>query len=295
MTLFWLSPAQAEPALRVVATLSTFADLAKQIGGDRVEVSTIASPRFNPHFIEPRPSDVLKVKKADLLVHAGLDLEVWRGPLIDAAGNPRVFPGQPGELDLSEGVRLLEVPKGPVSRLMGDIHLFGNPHYWLEPHNARIMAQSICDKLCAVDPSSCDGYRQRLKQFLNRLDQKQKEWISALAPYRGRELVGYHNEWPYLMQFAGLKMEQFLESKPGVSPGPKQLGFLETYMKERGIREIVQATYFSRSASDALAKRTGSKVVILCQNVRELPEASDYFSWMDTNVRQLVQALGGSA
>lgn len=277
--------------MRVVATLSTFADLVKQVGGDRVEVLNIASPRFNPHFIEPRPSDVLKVKKAALFVHAGLDLEVWRGPLLDAAGNPRVFPGQPGELDLSRGVSLMEVPDKPVTRLMGDIHLFGNPHYWLDPANARIMAQSVCDKLCAMDPPHCDAYRQRLQQFLGRLNQKSGEWKSALAPYQGRELVGYHNEWPYLMRFAGLTMVQFLEPKPGVPPGPKHLGFLEEHMKQRKIRAIAQATFYPRGPAEALARRTGAKVVILGQNVGEIPGMGDYFSWMDYNVRQLVKAL----
>ncbi|MBI4227822.1 MAG: zinc ABC transporter substrate-binding protein, partial [Candidatus Omnitrophica bacterium] len=122
--------AAAAPPVRVAATLSTFAEIVKQIGGEHVEASVIAPPRFNAHFIEPRPSDVLKVKKADLFVHAGLDLEVWRAPLLDAAGNAQVFPGQPGELDLSRGIALLEIPDRPLSRVMGDIHLYGNPHYW---------------------------------------------------------------------------------------------------------------------------------------------------------------------
>lgn len=283
----------AEQTVRVVATLSTFADLAKQIGGDRIEVSTIASPRFNPHFIEPRPSDVLRVKKADLFVHAGLDLEMWRGPLLDAAGNPRIFPGQPGELDLSKGVYLLEIPTGPVSRWMGDIHLFGNPHYWLDPENARVMAQAIRDKLCALDPAHEQEYHRNLRSFLTRLDRKVPEWKSALEPFRGQEMVGYHNEWPYLVQFAGLKMQRFLEPKPGVPPGPRHLQQLEADMKMEGIRVIVQPTYYSRSASESLAARTQGRVVILCQNVGELPEAGDYFAWMEFNVRQLSEGLNG--
>lgn len=287
--------AHAAQPLRVVATLSTFADLVKQVGGDRVEVATIASPRFNPHFIEPRPSDVLKVKKADLFVHAGLDLEVWRDPLLEAAGNPELFLGRQGNLDLSVGVSLLEVPDKPLSRVMGDIHIYGNPHYWLNPENARIMVLAIAAKLSELDPAHAGDYQKRLGDFLARLDQKSKEWKQLAAPVRGKEAIAYHNEWPYLAEFLGIKIEQFLEPKPGVPPGPKQLGFLETYMKEKNIRLIVQPTYFQRGSSEALAKRTGSKVVILCQNVRELPEASDYFSWMDYNVRQLVQALGGSA
>lgn len=287
--------AQAEPGLRVAATLSTFADLARQIGGEQVQVSHIAPARFNPHFIEPRPSDVLKVKKADLFIHAGLDLEVWKGPLLDAAGNPHAFPGGKGELDLSHGVRLLEVPAGRVDRIQGDIHIFGNPHYWMSPDNIRVMAQAICDKLCAVDPQHEEEYHRNLRDFLGRLDQKTSEWRRELAPYRGREIIGYHNEWPYLMEFAELKMEQFLEPKPGIPPTPKHLGFLEQYMKERDILLIAQATYFGRSSSDALAKRTEAKVLLLAQNVGEIPGTEDYFSWMDYNVKQLAGALEAAA
>jgi len=287
--------ANAEQPVRVVATLSVFADLVKQIGGEDVEVSTVASPRFNPHFIEPKPSDVLKVKKADLLVHAGLDLEVWRGPLLDAAGNSNLFQGSQGELDLSRGIPLLEVPDKPLSRLMGDIHIYGNPHYWLNPENARIMAKAITAKLSETDPAHADAYQKRLSDFTGRLDQKMAEWKQQAAPIRGKEAIAYHNEWPYLADFLGIRIEKFLEPKPGIPPGPQQLGMLEQYMKRHDIRVILQPTFYSRGASEALAKRTGAKVVTLCVNVGELPEAQDYFSFMDYDVGQLVQALGGGA
>jgi len=287
--------AGAAHPVRVVATLSTFADLVKQIGGDDVEVSFAASPRFNPHFIEPKPSDVLKVKRADLFVHAGLDLELWRGPLLDAAGNLNLFPGGKGELDFSRGISLLEVPDRPVSRLMGDIHIYGNPHYWLSPENARLMAQAIAGKLSELDPGNAQAYQQRLATFLQRIEERIVQWRQMATPLQGKEAIAYHNGWPYLAQFMGIKVEQFLEPKPGIPPTPKQIGFLEAYMKERGIRVILQPTYFPRSASEALAKRTGAKVVTLCQNVGELPEAKDYFSFMNYNVRQLIQAFGGDS
>lgn len=288
---FQVPAAEAAP-LRVVATLSTFADLVEQVGGEHVAVDAVASPKFNAHFIEPKPSDVLKVKRAALFVHAGLDLEAWRGPLVDAAGNRNVMAGADGELDLSRGIALLEVPNRPVSRADGDIHLYGNPHYWTDPRNARIMANAICEKLCAQDPAHCEEFRRNLQGFLARLETSIEAWHNTLAPLAGREVVGYHNEWPYLMGFAGLRMEQFLEPKPGIPPSPRQVEFIERYIRERGIPAIVQASFEPQQTGGAVARRTGTKLVILAQNVRELPEASDYLAMIEYNVQQLVRALG---
>lgn len=285
----------AEKPLNVVATLSTFADLTRTVGGEYVKVANVAPPRFNPHFIEPRPSDVVKVKRADLFVHAGLDLELWRGPLLDAAGNTRLFPGQERELDLSRGIALLEVPTRPLSRAEGDIHLYGNPHYWLDPENVRTMAQAICDKLCTLDPQHEQAYYANLKAFLDRLTAKIPEWRVRLAPYQGQELVGYHNEWPYLMRFVGLHMNQFLEPKPGIPPTPKQLEFLQGYMRARKIPAVVQATYFPTEAAASLAKRTGARVVLLCQGVGELPQCADYVGMIDYNVSRLADAFEGGS
>lgn len=281
----------AEHPLRVVATLSTFADLAKTIGGEHVEVSTIASPRFNPHFIEPKPSDVRKVKRAELFVHAGLDLEAWRGPLLDAAGNRDVMAGGDRELDLSQGIALLEVPMKTPSRAEGDIHLYGNPHYWTDPRNGAIMAQTICDKLCAVDPDHCPGYRQNLDAFRSRLDAQLARWHADAAPLRGQEVVGYHNEWVYLTEWLGLRMTQFLEPKPGIPPTPKQLGFLQEYIQRQQVRAIIRASYFPPASAATLAKRTGAQAVMLCQNVDELPSCSDYIAMVDYNVTTLANAF----
>ncbi len=286
-------PAAAADRLKVVATLSTFADLVKTIGAEHVEVSAIASPKFNPHFIEPKPSDVVKVKRADLFVHAGLDLELWRFPLVDAAGNREVMPGGPRELDLSRGIQLLEVPDHPLSRAEGDIHLYGNPHYWMDPDNAKIMATEIADKLAEVDPAHASDYHRNLEAFLRQLTAKISVWQQRLAPFKGHELIAYHNEWPYLMRFAGLTTRQFLEPKPGIPPTPKQLEFLERYIVEQHIPAVVQATYFPKEAAQVLARRTGVRVVLLAQNVGELPEVSDYLSFMEYNVEQLAKAFHG--
>ncbi len=282
---------EAAKPLRVVATLTTFADLVKTIGGDHVDVTSIAPAQFNPHFIEPKPSDVLRVKRADLLVHAGLDLELWRGPLLDAAGNTNLFPGQPGELDLSQGITLLEVPTHTISRSEGDIHIFGNPHYWVDPESAIIMAKTIATKLSELDPEHAAIYDERLRAWTRHLGQLMDAWHQRLAPWAGQELIGYHNEWPYFMRFAGLRMEQFLEPKPGIPPTPKQVEWLQRYMATHHIRGIVQSPYFPPQAAAALARQTGAKIVLLCQNVHEVKEAADYLAMVEYNVTQLIDAL----
>ena len=287
-----VSSAHAAERIKVVATLSTFADLAKTIGGEQVEVRAVASPRFNAHFIEPKPGDVLRLKRADLFIHGGLDLEAWRGPLLDAAGNRNALPGQPGELDLSHGVHLLEVPDHALSRADGDIHLYGNPHVWLHPDNVRVMARAIAAKLSEMDPAHAAEYEANLGAFLVRLDAKQAEWLAKLAPFRGAELVGYHNEWIYFAEFAGLKMPLFLEPKPGIPPTPKHLETVEHFIRSNGVKAIVQSSYASTAAAESLAKRTGARVVVLCQNVGEQDACSDTIAMFDTNVSRIVEALG---
>ncbi|MBI3117987.1 MAG: zinc ABC transporter substrate-binding protein [Candidatus Hydrogenedentes bacterium] len=282
---------RSDAALKVVTTLSTFADLAKSVGGDHVAVSSVAAPQFNPHFIEPKPSDILRVKKADLFIHAGLDLEVWRGPLVDAAGNPQIRPGGAKELDVSRGVPLLEVPDNTVTRAQGDIHAYGNPHYWLEPENGRRIARTIAAKLEEIDAANAVDYAKNLAGFEARLDAKLPEWKAAMVPHAGTEIIGYHNEWPYLMQFLGLKMDKFLEPKPGIPPTPKRTEFLEQYMKQNNVKIIAQAAYFPTKASDALAQRTGGHVVMLSQSVGDQKAATDYLAMVDYNVGALVAAL----
>ncbi len=283
--------AAAEKPLYVVATLSTFGDLVKTIGDDHVKVTTVASPKFNPHFIEPKPSDILNVKRAELFVHAGLDLEAWRGPLVDASGNPDIRPNGPRQLDLSQGISLLEVPTSPVSRSQGDIHIYGNPHYWIGPQNALIMARSITAKLSEMLPADKGDFDKNLADFQTKLEAKMTEWKEKMKPFAGKELIGYHNEWPYLMEFLGLKMDKFLEPKPGVPPTPKQIQYLQEYMTANKVKVIVQPSYFSTKDARELASRVGGEAILLCQGVGEIPEAKDYISMIDYDVNALVQAL----
>ena len=281
----------AAAPLKVTTTLSSYADIAKAVGGDFVEVKYVAPPRFNPHFIEPRPSDVLKVKYADLFVHSGLDLEAWRGPLVDAAARAEIRQSGNRQLDLSTGVALLEVPDRAISRSEGDIHLYGNPHYWLDPRNGKIIAQELAVKLSELDPEHKSDYDKNLSAFTAALDSKMAQWNQLMTPFRGQELIGYHNEWVYLMNYAGLTMKQFLEPKPGIPPTPKQVEFISEYIRSHKLKGIVQASFNSNDAAESIAASTGAKVVLLSQNVGEQPESSSYIAMIDYNISKLLEAL----
>lgn len=284
-------PVHAEDKIRVVATTKTFADLVKSVGGDRVKVDHVAPPNQNVHFIEPRPSDVLRLSKADLFVHAGLDLELWRYPLAEASGKSAFLPGRSRELALARGVTLLEVPPPGVSRAQGDIHLFGNPHYWLEPRNGKILAGTICEKLSELDPSHARDFEANRDAFLEKLDRKIAEWQTSLAPYKGTPVVTYHNSWPYFAQFAGLDLVGFVEPKPGIPPTPRHVASLLDLMKEKGVKLILKETYFENRAPKKLAEVTGARVVTVAHGVGEIKEAGDYVTLFDHDVRVLIEAL----
>jgi len=277
--------------LRVVTTLSAYADIAKALGGESLEVTFIAPPRFDPHFIEPRPSDVYVLKKADLFIHSGLDLEVWREPLVDAAARADLRWGGGRQLDLSVGISLLQVPAHQPSRAERDIHVYGNPHYWLDPRNGLIIAEEIAAKLSEIDPGRADIYQNGLQNFSLRLREKIGQWLLRVRPYQGRELVGYHNGWIYFTTFAGVKMDLFLEPKPGIPPSPKHLETVLSYINERKVPAIVQATFDPKSSAERLSAQTGVKIVWLCSNPGETPQCSDYISMFDYNIEQLAEAF----
>lgn len=289
--IFYAAQVFAAQPLKVVATQTMYADIVRQIGKEKVEVKSVAPPRFNVHFIQPKPSDVRNVAKADLYINAGLDLEAWSGPLLEAAGKTDLFPGRGKNLDLSKGIRILGVPDHPLSRAEGDIHLFGNPHYNMNPENVKIMSQAVLEKLKEMDPSSASYYEENEKIFVLKLDQKIAEWKTLCGGLRGGEIISYHEDIAYFADFLGLKAEQFLEPKPGIPPTPKHLEFLENYVKEKGIKAIVLPTYYPKDAAETLSKKVGVKVVTICQNLGEVPGTEDVFCFFDYNFTQMKQAL----
>ncbi len=277
--------------LKIVATTTTFASLARTIGGDRVEVKSIALPKFNTHFFQPKFSDVRNVQKADLFIQAGLDHEIWTEAILEAAGKPSLFRGAENNIPMSDGIKLLEVPQGPLSRSQGDVHIFGNPHIWMSPENARIMTLNFLERLKKHNPENASYYDANAKTFLDVLDKKIPEWKAMAENARGKEVISYHKDIAYFADFMGFKALRFYEPKPGIPPTPKDLISLQNYMKEKDIKAVIQPVYYSREATDALAKRVGAKVYIICQNAGEMPGTEDYISLFDYNVKTISEAL----
>ncbi len=277
--------------LKVVATTTTFASLARAVGGDRIEVKSISLPKFNTHFFQPKFSDVRNVQKADLFVQAGLDHELWTDAILEAAGKPRLFRGAENNVQMSEGLRLLDVPESNLSRAQGDVHIFGNPHIWMSPENARTMVLHFSEQLIRRNPENAAYYEENTKAFIARLDEKIAEWKTLAANVRGKEVVSYHKDIAYFADFMGFTVKRFYEPKPGIPPSPKDLISLQNYIKDNGVKAIIQPIYYSREATEALAKKTGAQVYIICQNAGELPGTEDYIGLFDYNVKTISEAL----
>ena len=287
-------PAAAARKLKVVTTLSDFASLAETIGGDRLEAASLAKGYQDPHFVEPKPSFVLKLHEADLLIVAGLELEIgYLPPLLDQARNEAVRPNGKGYLDASVGCEILEKPAEKVTRAMGDVHPSGNPHYWLDPRNGRVVARAIAAKLSALDPAGVETYKKNLAAFEARLTEGEARWARALAPFAGTKIVTYHQSWPNFAKAFRLDVVGYLEPKPGIPPTPQHKLEIVNLMREQKVPVVLMEVYFDEKDPNFIASKTGAKVVILPPSVGGVPAAKDYVSLFDTNVDLLVKGLSG--
>jgi len=283
------SPVWAAGKIKVATTTSTFASLVKEIAKDKADVYFIASPNRDIHFISPTPKDVMKVKACDVFVHAGLDLEAWRVPLLDAVGRLDLM-GPVGErqLDMSKGISLLEVPTS-LSRAQGDIHAFGNPHYWLDPVNGKIIAENIAEGLSRIYPQDADFFQKNLQDFERRMDEKMKDWENWVSPYKGAGVVTYHNSWPYFTERFGLVTLTHVEPKPGIPPTPKHLQEIVQIMNEKKGKVIIKEVFHEGRAPQKIAKETGATVVTLATETGEVK--GDYAALFDENIHRLVEAF----
>jgi ABC-type Zn uptake system ZnuABC Zn-binding protein ZnuA len=285
-------PVRAAAPLKVVTTTEDLASLAREVGGDRVTVIALAKGYQDPHQVDPKPSFILEVSRADLLIAVGRDLELgWLPSLTTSSRNAKVQPGGAGYLDASGNVKILEIPTGQITRAMGDVHPAGNPHYWLDPGNGRLMAKAIRDKFTALAPADRAVFEQRYAQFDTRLAAAEKKWDATMAPYRGAKLVTYHRSWPNFMERWGLNVIGYVEPKPGIPAPPAHIIQLIEEMKRQGVKLIVVEPYFSLKTPQSIASRIGGTVLVLAPSVGGVKEATDYVQLFDYNVAQIASAL----
>ena len=286
------STAAAASKLNVVTSTEDLAALAREVGGDRISVDSIARGYQDPHFVEPKPSFLLKLQKADLLVVVGLHLEIgWLQPLLTQSRNARIQPGASGYLDASASCRILQIPAGQITRAMGDVHPMGNPHYWLDPENGRRIAKALQDKLGQMQPADASYFASRYADFDRRLTDAEKVWDAKMAPYRGRKVITYHDSWPNFCARFGLVVVNYVEPKPGISPSPGHTLDVINTMKREGIRLILMEPYFAIDTPRSIAEKTGGEVVVLLPSVGGVKEVTTYIQLFDYDINLLVSTF----
>jgi len=291
MVAFTPTAAEAKK-LKVITSLTDLASLTQEVGGDKVEVESLAKGYQDPHFVEPKPSFLLKLRNADLLISVGLDLEIgWLPPLITQSGNGKIQVGGQGYLDASQFAEILEIPQGKVTRAEGDVHPLGNPHYWLDPDNGRRIAKGIAAKLSEMDPEDTAFFQQREKDFEKRLAEAELKWTAQMAPYRGRKIVTYHRSWPNFAKHFGLDVEGYIEPRPGIPPTPSHTIELVNLMKRENIKIQLIEPYFDLKTPNSIAGMTGGKVVQMMPSVGGRPEITDYFKLFDYDIGVLTRAF----
>ena len=283
-------------ALRVVATTEDLASLAREVGGDKVTVVALAKGYQDPHFVDPKPSFILEVSRANLLIVVGRELEIgWLTPLITSSRNAKIAPGANGYLDASGNVRILEIPTGQITRAMGDVHPQGNPHYWLDPANGRRIAQAIKDKLGQLTPADRAYFDERYASFDRKLAAAESRWDAAMVPYKGTKIVTYHRSWPNFMERFGLNVIGYVEPKPGIPPTTSHIIELIEEMKKQRVKLIVVEPYFDSKTPQAIAKQVGGEVLVLAPSVGGSKEATDYVALFDYDINAVVAALKRTA
>jgi zinc/manganese transport system substrate-binding protein len=283
--LMCLLAAAAQATVRVVTTLPDLADFTLAVGGDRVQVDCIVRGDQNPHFVEVKPSYMMKLKSADVFLMIGMELEMWAPQIIDGSRN-----GSLQVVDLSKNIAKLEVPVR-TDASQGDIHRFGNPHYWLDPRNIGPIVEEILEVLVRNAPADEQYFRANAATFLKKLDAKIPEWEAIMKPFAGARIITFHRSWPYFAGWLGLVVADQVEPNPGIQPSPGHTAALIRLVRDGNIRAIVVEPFYDASAAEQIARSTNAKVLRLVTSVGGVDEAKDYISMMEYNVRTLAGAL----
>jgi zinc/manganese transport system substrate-binding protein len=293
LALGFLSPTLAHAKkLNVVTSTTDMAALTQEVGGDKVNVDSIAKGYQDPHFVEAKPSFLLKLRQADLLISVGLQLEIgWLPPLITQSGNPRIQVGAGGYLDASQFAQILEIPQGTVTRAEGDVHPLGNPHYWLDPDNGRRIAKGIAGKLGDLDPGDAAYFQQRFQDFDKRLSVAEQKWDGEMKPYRGRKVVTYHRSFPNFAQHFGLDVIGYVEPRPGIPPTPSHTLELIQLMKRENAKVVLVEPYFDLKTPQSIGRATGAQVIVYLPSVGGEKQVTNYFELFDYDINLLTKAF----
>jgi zinc/manganese transport system substrate-binding protein len=288
-----LLPTAAEAKkLNVVTSTTDLASLTQEVGGDNVNVESIAKGYQDPHFVEAKPSFLLKLRQADLLIAVGLQLEIgWLPPLITQSGNPKIQIGGPGYLDASQFAEILDIPQGNLTRAEGDVHPMGNPHYWLDPDNGRRIARGVATKLADMDPANGAYFHQRFQDFEKRLLAAEQKWDAEMKPYRGRKVVTYHRSFPNFAKHFGLDVIGYVEPRPGIPPTPSHTIELIQLMKRESCKIVLVEPYFDLKTPQSIARETGAQVVVYLPSVGGEKQVTNYFELFDYDIALLTKAF----
>jgi len=278
--------------LNVVTSTTDMAALAQEVGGDKINVESIAKGYQDPHFVEAKPSFLLRLRQADLLISVGLQLEIgWLPPLITQSGNPRIQVGGMGYLDSSQFAQVLEIRQGAVTRAEGDVHPLGNPHYWLDPDNGRRIARGIANRLAELDPGNTAFFQQRFQDFDRRLSAREQRWDAAMKPYRGRKVVTYHRSFPNFAGRFGLDVIGYVEPRPGIPPTPSHTIELIQLMRRENCKVVLVEPYFDLKTPRSIGRETGAQVVVYLPSVGGEKQVTNYFELFDYDIDLLIKAF----
>jgi zinc/manganese transport system substrate-binding protein len=290
----WPGVAEAKK-LNVVTSTTDMAALAQEVGGDKITVESIAKGYQDPHFVEAKPSFLLKLRQADLLISVGLQLEIgWLPPLITQSGNPRIQVGARGYLDASQFAQILEIPQGVVTRAEGDVHPLGNPHYWLDPDNGRRLARGFANKLAELDPGNAAYYQERFQDFDKRLSAAEQKWDAEMKPYRGRKVVTYHRSFPNFASHFGLDVIGYVEPRPGIPPTPSHTLELIQLMKSQNCKVVLVEPYFDLKTPQSIGRATGAQVLVYLPSVGGEKQVTNYFELFDYDIGLLTKAFNAT-
>jgi zinc/manganese transport system substrate-binding protein len=288
--------AVAQSKLNVIATTEDLASIAAEVGGDHITVESIAKGYQDPHFVEAKPSFILKLQKADILILVGRELEIgWLPVLINQSRNAKIQQGAPGYLDASLQARILDVPSGQVTRAEGDVHPLGNPHYWMDPENGKIIAKEIFDTLVKMRPNERSYYEPRLNDFVSRVSAAEKRWLDMMAPYKGTKVVTYHRSFSNFADRFGLNVVGYVEPKPGIPPTPQHNLDLINQMKKDNVKIVLVEPYFDVKTPNAIGRDTDAQVLIMPPSVGGTKDVTDYIKLFDSNINMLVTAIKKSS